>query len=241
MQVKLMTKNKKVLFTSICLVLMLTIMACHIPLISRATSPEIKAVGNTPTETVEQQPTEEAENAALLQEKVYQDNGVEMTLPATFILGDVENDFESLMNQGQSLEDEQSQTIKGIFENYKEDILMWAYDPVGNGQYGTGLLVMKNDQFAGMSLMLISTFAKSIIGDQLDFVDQQRIKMDDRDVLRFETSTGDLGVKSSQAFYIFNESGKLWIIAFFTDSEQIQGSLLEFDRAVESFKFVGDE
>jgi len=43
---------------------------------------------------------------------------------------------------------------------------------VGNGQYGTGLLVMKNDQFAGMSLMLISTFAKSIIGDQLDFVDQ---------------------------------------------------------------------
>jgi hypothetical protein len=65
--------------------------------------------------------------------------------------------------------------------------------------------------------------------------------MDDRDVLRFETSTGDLGVKSFQAFYIFNESGKLWIIAFFTDSDQIQSSLLEFDQAVESFKFVGDE
>jgi len=236
-----MNKKKKVLFTSICLVLMLTIMACHIPLISRGVSPETKKVENTLAETVEQQPTEEAETEALLQEKVYQDNGVEMTLPATFILGDVENDFDSLMNQGQSLEDEQAQTIKGIFENYKEDILMWAYDPEGDGQYGTGLLVMKNDQFAGMSLMLISTFAKSIIGDQLDFVDQQRIKMDNREVLRIEASTGDLGVKSSQAFYIFNESGKLWIIAFFTDSDQIQESLLGFDQAVESFKFVGDE
>jgi hypothetical protein len=241
MQVNLMNKKKKVLFTSICLVLMLTIMACHIPLISRGVSPETKKVENTLAETVEQQPTEEAETEALLQEKVYQDNGVEMTLPATFILGDVENDFESLMNQGQSLEDEQAQTIKGIFENYKEDILMWAYDPEGDGQYGTGLLVMKNDQVAGMSLMLISTFAKSIIGDQLDFVDQQRIKMDNREVLRIEASTGDLGVKSSQAFYIFNESGKLWIIAFFTDSDQIQESLLGFDQAVESFKFVGDE
>ncbi|KUK46111.1 MAG: hypothetical protein XD73_1010, partial [Anaerolinea thermophila] len=179
-----MTKKKKVLFTSICLVLMLTIMACHIPLISRGVSPETKTVENTLAETVEQQPTEEAETEALLQEKVYQDNGVEMALPATFILGDVENDFESLMNQGQSLEDEQAQTIKGIFKDYKEDILMWAYDPEGDGQYGTGLLVMKNDQFAGMSLMLISTFAKSIIGDQLDFVDQQRIKMDNREVLR---------------------------------------------------------
>ena len=236
-----MNKKKKVLFTSICLVLMLTIMACHIPLISRGVSPETKKVENTLAETVEQQPTEEAETEALLQEKVYQDNGVEMTLPATFILGDVENDFDSLMNQGQSLEDEQAQTIKGIFENYKEDILMWAYDPEGDGQYGTGLLVMKNDQFAGMSLMLISTFAKSIIGDQLDFVDQQRIKMDNREVLRIEASTGNLGVKSSQAFYIFNESGKLWIIAFFTDSDQIQESLLGFDQAVESFKFVGDE
>jgi len=236
-----MTKKKKVLFTSICLVLMLTIMACHIPLISRGVSPETKTVENTLAETVEQQPTEEAETEALLQEKVYQDNGVEMALPATFILGDVENDFESLMNQGQSLEDEQAQTIKGIFKDYKEDILMWAYDPEGDGQYGTGLLVMKNDQFAGMSLMLISTFAKSIIGDQLDFVDQQRIKMDNREVLRIEASTGDLGVKSSQAFYIFNESGKLWIIAFFTDSDQIQESLLGFDQAVESFKFVGDE
>jgi hypothetical protein len=241
MQVNLMNKKKKVLFTSICLVLMLTIMACHIPLISRGVSPETKKVENTLAETVEQQPTEEAETEALLQEKVYQDNGVEMTLPATFILGDVENDFESLMNQGQSLEDEQAQTIKGIFENYKEDILMWAYDPEGDGQYGTGLLVMKNDQFAGMSLMLISTFAKSIISDQLDFVDQQRIKMDNREVLRIEASTGNLGVKSSQAFYIFNESGKLWIIAFFTDSDQIQESLLGFDQAVESFKFVGDE
>ncbi|HEY9121757.1 MAG TPA: hypothetical protein VIM80_02060 [Brevefilum sp.] len=236
-----MTKIKKVLFISICLGLMLTIMACHIPLISRATSPGTKAVEDTPAETVERLPLEETETKALPQEKVYEDNGVEMTLPATFILGDVENDFKSLMNQGQSLEDEQAQTINGIFENYKEDILMWAYDPGSDGQYGTGLLVMKNDQFAGMSLMLISTFAKSIIGDQLDFVDQQRIKMDNRDVLRFETSTGDMGVKSSQAFYIFNESGKLWIIAFFTDSEQIQESLLDFDQAVESFKFIGDE
>jgi hypothetical protein len=229
MQVKLMTKKKKVLFTSICLGLMLTIMACHIPLISRGISPETKTVENTPAVVVEtrvSEPTktqtaEAAENEALPQVKVYRDNGVEITLPATYILGDVENDFETLIDEGQSLEDEQAQTIKGIIENYKEDILMWAYDPEGDGQYGTGLLVMKNDQFAGMSLMLISTFAKSIIGDQLDFVDQQRIEMDDRDVLRFETSTGDLGVKSSQAFYIFNESGKLWIIAFFTDSEQI--------------------
>jgi len=44
-----------------------------------------------------------------------------------------------------------------------------------------------------------------------------------------------------KAFYLFNESGKLWIIAFFTDSDNVQDSLQDFDKAVESFKFIGDE
>ncbi|MDY6845544.1 MAG: hypothetical protein SVP52_00205 [Chloroflexota bacterium] len=247
----MMTLKKKFFITAICLLLNLTFLACHIPLISRAIGPEIKSVDMTPsenvdtrqigpTEIVEQQTPTVSENEVFAEEQVYRDKGVEITLPATFVLGDVEDDFEALMEEGQLVQGDQAESIKAIFENYKEDILLWGYDLQAGDQYGTSLLVMKNEQFAGMPLMIVSTFAKSIIGEQLDFVDQQQIKMENRDVLRFETSTGELGVENSQAFYLFNESGKLWIIAFFTDFDQIQDSLQDFDKAVESFRFVGD-
>ena len=248
----MMTLKKKIFIAAICLLLNLTFLACHIPLISRAMSPEINSVDITPlenadtrqiepTKIVEQQTPTVSETEVFAEEQVYRDKGVEMILPATFVLGDVENDFEVLMDEGAGLQDDQAETIKAIFENYKEDILLWGYDLQAGSQYGTSLVVMKNEQFAGMPLMIISTFAKSIIREQLEFVDQQRIKMENREVLRFETSTGDLGVENSQAFYLFNESSKLWIIAFFTDSDQIQDSLQGFDKAVESFRFVGDE
>jgi len=246
-------KNKKRTFVILtCMFLNFAIMACHIPLISqtvgiKATSAEteiIEATAGLPTEV------DETENRTLTPTQavsiesdttqVYYGSGVEITLPETFVVGEAE-EFEALLEEEALLNGEHAQSIEAMFENFKDDILLWGYDTNPSSQGETGLFVIKNEQFGGMSLMIISAFAQSMIGSQVEIVEQERVTIDDRDMLRFLTMTGELGLEGSQVFYIFNEDGKLWIIGFFTNADQVQEHVQDFNDAVASFKIIEGE
>ena len=245
-----MKNKKRIIIILICVVLNLAIMACHIPLFSQsisiqATSTEIPKVATiSPTEiedseTVSPSPSQEIIPDSEIKQ-VYSVNGVEITLPGTFVVGDAE-EIEVLLEEEELLDSEHSQTIKSMFENFKDDILLWGYDNNPKSEEETGLFVMKNDQFGGMPLMMISAFTQTMIGSQAEIVEQEIIKIDDRDVLRFFTSTADINLPGSQVFYIFNQAGKLWIIGFFTNTNQVQENLQVFDDAVASFNLVDGE
>ncbi len=240
-----MKNNKKIIVIITCVLINLAIMACHIPLVSKSIEAEgdateipqakeaeaTKSVSSTPTQIVSTDSSKK---------QIYYGDGVEITLPDTFIVGDAE-DIEALLEEEALLNSEHVKGVETMFDNFKEDILLWGYDTNPTGEGKIGLFVMKNEQFGGMSLMIISAFSQSLIGSQVEIVEQEIITIGDRKVLRFLTSSGDLEVAGSQAFYIFNEDGKLWIIGFFTNTELVQDRLEDFDDAVASFKILEGE
>lgn len=239
-------KNKKRIFIIlVCLVLNLAIMACHIPLVSQTVGsqgevteiPKVTEIEET--EVISPTSTQEviSDSAA---KQVYNGDGVEITLPGSFVVGEAE-EIEALLEQEALLNGEHTQSIESMFENFKDDILLWGYDANPTNQGETGLLVMKNEQFGGMSLMIISAFAQTMIGSQVEIVEQEIMTIGGRDVLRFQTSPGEMDVEGTQAFYIFNEDGMLWIIGFLTNSDLAQDRLQDFDEAVASFKIVEGE
>ena len=187
-----------------------------------------------PTET----PTEEALPAV---PQVFSDNGVEITLPGTFVLGDAEEDLALLVEGLQALSEGETQNIQALYEQNADDIMLWGYDTESPGEHTTSLLVLKNEEFAGMSLSLISVFANAMLGEEVESLDQERISLGGREVLRFLTTAENAGVDTAQAIYLFNEAGRFWVIGFFTNQAQIAQRLPVFDAAVASFTFLDVE
>jgi len=245
-----MKNNRRIKLILASLALNLAIMACHIPLVSQSVgidetdieSP--KATEVTPTETAETTTTtstpNQADSVVSGKMQVYSGDGIEITLPGTYVVGDSE-EIETLLEEGEFLNNEQGKGIELMFDNFKDDILLWGYDTLPEDDAETGLVIFKNEQFGGMSLMLISSFIKPMIGSQLDIIEQGRVTINDRDTLRIMTKSENSGMEGYQVFYIFNEDGKLWIIGFFTNSDLEQSRLEGFYDAVESFQIVEGE
>ena len=231
--------------------LLLTAMACRLPFLTRAAETPVVSTEGTvleePTSLVEQPTATESAEAAPPEEdlpnepQVYSDNGVEITLPASYALGDVEKDLGILVEGLQALSEEGAQDIQALYEQNKEDIMLWGYDTESPAEHTTSLLILKNEEFAGMSLSLISVFANALLGDEVDSMDQERISLGGQDVLRFMTTAENAGVETAQVIYLFNGAGKLWVIGFFTNQAQIELRLPAFDAAVASFEYLGGE
>ena len=244
-------KNKKRLMLILAfLALNLAIMACHIPLVSQSvgagemTSESSKVTDIAPTDveetaTATSTPSQTSSTDPGMTQ-VYSGDGVEIRLPGTYIVGDSQ-EIETLLEEGDLLNDEYGKSIELMFENLKQDILLWGYDTDPTDQGETGLIVIKNEQFGGMSLMLISSFIRPMIGSQLDVIEQGRLTINDRDTLRLITQSANDSFEGYQVLYIFNAEGKLWVIGFFTNSQLEQSRLEIFYDAVESFRIIEGE
>ena len=245
------------------LTLILAMLACRFPFISNNSDNDMETTVEsfqeepaTSTQLEETSEEEEVEEAAAEEEtteaetaevitggtKVFSDNGIQITLPDTYEIGDVENDLAILVEGLMAMsDDEDTEDIEQLYENNKDDIILWGYDTNSPATHQTSLLVMKNEEFAGMSLALVSTFANVLFGGEVDSLQQETITLGDREVLRFLTTTENAGVETAQAIYLFNESDLLWLIGFFTNQAQFEDRLPSFDAAASSFILLPQE
>lgn len=244
-----MKKSKNFLIW-VTLALVLSTLACRLPFIGRAddtaADQQNKVTEPADDEAASPEPddTEAADvmtEEAVAETGVYSDNGVQMTLPGSYEMGDVENDLAILVEGLQTMSDENSNDLQELYDNNKEDVLFWAYDTNSPGSHMTSVLVLKNEEFAGMSLTLIAAASNMLLGGEVDSMNQSRMTLGDKDVLRFQTTSENAGVSTAQAIYIFNEGGKLWLVGFFTNLDQLEERLPSFDTAVESFSYLPEE
>lgn len=247
---------KKTTLIIVIFVLILSTLACRLPFIGRAvegmeTAVQDEVVGedNPGAETqvtepvlVETSEAAQTETEAVVESSpgtaVYSDKGVEITLPSTYRVGDVDKDLAILVEGLKAMSEEDADDIQALYEKNKDDIMLWGYDTDSPLSHQTSVLIMKNEEFAGMSLAVISAFANLLLSQEVDSISQQQMELGGRDVLRFETTSENAGVETAQAIYLLNDSGKLWLIGFFTNQEQFNTRLPSFDAAVASFTVV---
>jgi hypothetical protein len=250
-------------------VLILAAMACRLPFAKTTPAPDVDVVTDVPQpestelesaeaesgeadsdteptaeDVVEAPPAEESATAApspTASPKVYAENGIEITLPDTFVMGDVETDLAILMEGLQTLGEEEADDIEALYEANKDDIILWGFDLNSPITHQTSVLVLKNEEFAGLSLAMAMSLANVLVGEEVDTLQQELLTLGGREVARFLTTTEEAGVPTAQAIYLLNESGKLWVIGFFTTQNQIDERLPTFDAAAASFKVISVE
>ena len=243
---------KKIFLSVAMLALALSNLACWLPFVNRNVGtpvlsteepaiedPQPEAQPPTDGEATAPEPSDTA--AASTAPQVLSDNGVEITLPASYVLGNAEKDLPVLVEGLQALTEGSGQGIQVLYEQNKEDIVLWAYDTTSPSDHITSLLILKNEEFAGMPLALLSAFANTLLGDEVASLSQERLDLGGRDAVRFLSTAGNAGIETTQAIYLFNEAGKLWVVGFFTDHAQIGQQLPAFDAAVASINILPAE
>ena len=156
---------------------------------------------------------------------VFSANGVEVTLPSYYILGDIGSAMQSLSGTDAAF-------FLQIAQDNQLEPVLWAYSAE------TYLVVLKNDIYAGMPLAVVGPVVSAMMGNAVESLVQDRISLGEREAVRYQTTTQGAETESAQVTYIFNDSDQLWVLAFLSSASQIEGSLAAFDAATASFTVV---
>jgi len=237
------------------IILSLAALACRIPFLGKLLEKPMISTKSLPTDTAVPQITasvtaSEAASEPTITEQskdipsataLYQANGVELTLPDTFQLGDVDSSLDTLMNSLPSDAQLYEQMMRDFYSENKDDIILWAFDTEDPTRNYINLLIIRNESLAGIPLSMLTTFVSALIDEALESVLQETITIGDREMLRLVTTAQVNDDENSQVIYLFQESGALWMLDFFTNQENIESQLLTFDTAVSSFTISSSE
>lgn len=209
---------KKYTLVLMSLVLVLATSACSLPFLNNSAEPASAAVTETAVEAT-----------PLPGMAVYAANGVTINLPESYELKDVDT-----MVSG-------NETFQQLYQQYGDAIVLLAVDTASTTAIQDSVLVVKNETFASVPLGLLSTVAGSLLGDSATVLAQEELSLGGRDTLRLQTSVSSGDSPVTLVVYVFKEAGKLWMVGFLVDQEQMADPLPTSDAAVASFTVVNVE
>ena len=206
-------------FLLVILMLVLAGLACNLPYQPREVDiPEVS----------------EPVNDYRVESRILGEDQVRIAVPNSYFVGDAGSDIDALF-EGMDLPGiPLSLELQRLLENTQDDILLWGYDAGSTAQVPTSFVVLKNDQFAAVPLGAISTFAGSLLGENVTIIEENRLTIGGRDTLRWITVTREAGLELTQAVYLFKASGTLYIIGFNADQQEVYAQLAVYDTIVAS-------
>ncbi len=216
-------KLKKIFMALVLLTLIMAILACSLPFGAQ--------------DNVDEQATAviEVQNLGW---SLYANRGVQIMLPFTYLLGDVEQEIPQLNGILQQLAGSQvGEGLSTFFDGLVEEIVMYGSNQDPTLTEPTRLFIIRNKSFAKLPLSMASIFDPATFGDKLGEITETRLNLAGRDVLRFTAIQGN----SAQALYLLKESDRLWIIIFATAPQQFAEELINFEKSVATFQVTSVE
>lgn len=162
---------------------------------------------------------------------------IRIIVPNTYHVGQAGNDFSALIGNLDDTSAGLSLDAQNLLQSAQDDILMWGYDAGSAAEIPTSFVVIKNTEFAVMPLGILSTFAGTLLGNNVQIIEQNRFIIGGRDTLRWITVTNEAGYELTQAVYIFKDSGMLYLVGFNGDRQEVYGQLSVYDSIVASLSF----
>lgn len=210
---------KKYTFFFVILAFILAALACNLP--NQNPALEVPAV----TEPVD---------GFRLETLVEQETIVSIIVPDAYFVEGAGYDFLGLIGNLDEVSGGLSLDVQSLLQGAQDDIILWGYDAGSGVEIPTSFVVLKNTEFAAMPLGVLSTFAGTLLGNEVQIIDQNRFNIGGRDTLRWITVTNQTGIELTQAVYIFKDSGALYLVGFNGDRQGIFGQLPVFDQIVAS-------
>jgi hypothetical protein len=201
------------------IMLMLAVLACNLPYQNPAADLPVMS---------------EAVDGFRAESRVDGENLVRIIVPDRYFLGQSGADLSTLVDRLDETGVSVSVDVQSLISSTQDDILMWGYDTESAAEIPTSFVVIKNEEFSSMPLGLLSTFAGTLLGNNVQIVEQNRLTIGGRDTLRWITITQEAGYALTQAVYVFKDSGTLYLVGFNADRQEVYGQLAVYDSIVAS-------
>ena len=210
---------RKYLFFVIMIMLLLAALACNLPYQNPAADVPVVS---------------EPADGFRAESRVDGENIITIIMPDRYFLGQSGADLSTLVDRLDETGVSVTVDVQSLISSTQDDILMWGYDTGSAAGIPTSFVVLKNDEFSGMPLGLLSTFAGTLLGNNVQIVEQNRLTIGGRDTLRWITVTKEAGYELTQAVYVFKDSGTLYLVGFNADHQEVYGQLAVYDSIVAS-------
>lgn len=213
-------KNKQIRILILILIL-LTVMACNLPM-RRNTGEESKAV-MTPEPTLESWAW-------------YQGEGVKIYLPNSYVMRNISEDLPVIREYLQSfISQNPDSPFIGMLSNLEQNVVFWGLDSMSDSANPNRVAIIKNSEMSLIPLELLTTTLQIVFGEQMQNIEVSNLQLGNYEVVRY--------VFYQQAFaeavYMLKADNLLWIITFNDSPSLIDAKLTDFDRSVSSFSITG--
>ncbi len=196
----------------IILVLALSTVACNLPSLTQKTA------------VPEAVPT--LDNGMVL----YDGIGLQLMLPPSYIAKDINEDLPGIVNFLQSVLGDSNPTIKTFIDNLEGNVAWWGYDSAAPAISPTKLLIIRNEQLAGLPVYTIGTAVGLFLGDDANSLDTDKVDLGGREITRLTFSKDSNG----WAGYVFKEQDLLWLVLFLTTPSNLAAQQTNFEYSVGS-------
>ena len=169
---------------------------------------------------------------------LYANRGVQIMLPFTYLLADVEQEIPQLDSILQQLSGSQvGEGLNTFFEGLVKDIVMYGSNQDPRLNEPTRLVVIRNKSLAQFPLSMVSIIDPASFEDKMGEISETRLNLGGRDVL----SITAIQENSAQALYLLKDSDRLWIITFITTPQEMTENLVNFEKSVATFTVTSVE
>lgn len=207
-------KKKTILVIMVMALMMVSILACNIPLTKKITAP-------TPTLT----PTPDNRM------QLYYGIGMQIMLPPSYIAEDIKTELPNIVETITNLIGSSEGILGDLVNNLEDNIAWYGFDGGTPAVYPTRLVVVKNHSLAKMPISLLTLTLEQLLGIDAQ-VDRDSLTLNGRDVTRFTYSKD----ANAWAAYLFKAEDQLWLSVFVTTPANLAASLADYDISIGSMQ-----
>jgi hypothetical protein len=172
--------------------------------------------------------------------KTYQGEGVTISLPETYIGGNLTTDLDLIMANLKELGPEFSQTVTLIEQN-RSLFVLWAFDSnMNNTKFLTNVNIIKQPVLSGITLKMMLDATAQSLPAQFIVTESKIITLGSTEAGRIRVDATVQGTAVKEAFYLVmdSENSMMYAITFATSASEIDDRLPTFDQSVSTFKVV---
>lgn len=158
----------------------------------------------------------------------YSGKAIQIRLPDSYVEEDFKDELPAIISTLANIVHQSDGQVETYLNNLEGSVEWWGYDSAAPAISPTRLLILRNQDLAGLPLNLLSNTLMLLVGGDANAVRSETLKLDGRDVVRLSYSDQD----SAWAAYAFNEEGFLWLSLFLTTPAILAVEQADFEYSV---------
>lgn len=202
---------------------------------------DISAPVEQQEETVEEESPPLAEDSLPESWDKYEGRGVSLSLPSTFLGGNLEEDVEliaeELTNFGPEFE-----AIAQVIKQNPSLFALWVFDSeIGDSQFLTNVNITTEEVPSAVDLNMYLDLTVNQFPAEFSIVEREVVPFQDSEAGRLVIEFALAGTEGKELLYIIKQDNVIWAVTYATSAAEFDDRLPIFEQSIRTFAVTSNE